>query len=172
MVWFQIIIISQNETYNLQGMCTFFKLIFIFKWSILFCWLIGEILIIFHNKLQKLSFKKSFVRIYFLWEKIMQDQCKVTLVVPLISFWPLDIKWDLPIKKCHQLHTNFLEHYNTLKILDIWAIDPWPSLLVQHLGNFSFGVGAIEALFLVIHLVNSTCKVIMLRCVVSWCSVS
>jgi hypothetical protein len=56
-VWFQIIIIFQDETQNLQGIYTFLWIQIYFKNIKIFFWIIGEILIIFCNKLQNKSFK-------------------------------------------------------------------------------------------------------------------
>ncbi len=56
-MWFQIIIIFQDETQNLQGIYTFLWIQIYFKNIKIFFWIIGEILIIFCNKLQNKSFK-------------------------------------------------------------------------------------------------------------------
>jgi len=47
----------------------FYKFVFTQKWLRIFFLLIGAILIIFHNKLQKESFKKSFVWKHYFGEK-------------------------------------------------------------------------------------------------------
>jgi cytochrome b6 len=56
LVWFQIITIYQDETYNLQRICAFLQIHKNLKMIKKKYWVIGAILIIFHNKLQKKSF--------------------------------------------------------------------------------------------------------------------
>jgi hypothetical protein len=66
----------------------FYKFIFFKKWLRILFLLTRAILIIFHNKLQNKSFKKSFMyEKVILRRKDMHDQFKVMLVAPLNAFW-------------------------------------------------------------------------------------
>ncbi len=61
MVWFKIMINSQNEMQNFTEFTHFEKFIVIQQWLTQNMWLIGATICIFYNKLQKISFKNSFI---------------------------------------------------------------------------------------------------------------
>jgi len=61
LVWFKIMINFQDEMQNLTKFTHFEKFIFIQQWLTQNMWSIGATMCIFSNKLQKISFKNSFI---------------------------------------------------------------------------------------------------------------
>ncbi len=62
MVWFKVMISIQHKTKNLAKFTHFEKFIFIQQWLTQNMWYIGATIYIFGNKLQKISFKNSFIQ--------------------------------------------------------------------------------------------------------------
>ncbi len=60
-MWFKIMINFQDEMQNLAKFTHFKKIKFIQKWLIKKTWFIGATIYILNNKLQKISFKNSFI---------------------------------------------------------------------------------------------------------------
>jgi hypothetical protein len=90
LVWFKIMINFKDETQNLPKFTHFEKFIFIQQWFTQNMWSIGAIICIFNNKLQKISFKTSFIwKMKNDWND-SQSFCKVILLVPIYMLAP---KW-------------------------------------------------------------------------------
>ncbi len=75
MVWFKIMIKFQNETQNLAKFTHFEKIIFIQQWLTQNMLSIGATICIFNNKLQKISFKNSFIWKNEKWLKKTHNPC-------------------------------------------------------------------------------------------------
>ncbi len=73
LVWFKIMINFQNEMQNLAEFTHFEKFIFIQQWLTQNMRSIGATTCIFNNKLQKISFKNSFIWKSEKWIKRMHN---------------------------------------------------------------------------------------------------
>jgi hypothetical protein len=103
----------QDEMKNLVNFTYFEKIIFIQQWLTKNMWSIGEIICIFNNKLQQISFKNS-----FMWKKTKKDSqsfCKVIMLVLIYVLTP----WNT--KSGYNFGTKNFVNKRTYKTLSVFS---------------------------------------------------